>query len=182
MKVCIVNFSGRDYGNCKRIADFVNGKFGSNEVVQFDFSHIDITPCGKCKYECFKIRENCPYFSDAVYQIYESITNSDIAFFIMPNYCDYPCSNYFILNERSQCYFQGREDLLDKYLKVKKKFIVISNTEKSNFLKVLEYQSEESKEADVLFLSAKQYGKVSLNGDLVENREATQEIEKFINT
>lgn len=180
MKICIMNFSGRSEGNCKRIADFINQKLSGETVIKFDFSRINVTPCGKCKYECFKNRENCPYFSDDVYKIYDTITNSDISLFILPNYCDYPCANYFILNERSQCYFQGRPDLLEKYLKVRKKFIVISNTGKSNFLRAFEYQCEELKGADVLFLSAKRYGKVSLNGDIIESDDAMQEIEKFI--
>lgn len=180
MKVCIVNFSGREYGNCKRVADFIHGKLSADKIVRFDFNAIDLTPCGKCKYECFGKRENCPYFSDEVYSIYDNITNADTAFFIVPNYCDYPCANYFILNERSQCYFQGREDLLDKYLKVKKKFIVISNTGKTNFLTAFGYQCEEPSKSRVLFLSAMQYGKISIDGNITESVEALQDIEKFI--
>lgn len=181
MKVCILNFSGREYGNCKHIADFINEKFIGNEVIQFDFNNLNITPCGKCKAECFKNRVYCPYLSDKVYNIYDSVTNSDCAYFIVPNYCDYPCANFFIFNERSQCYFQGREDLLEKYLKIPKSFIVVSNTEKLNFLKAFEYQCEEGKTPNILFLSAKKYCKVSIDGDITESNEALSEIVKFIN-
>ena len=39
------------------------------------------------------------------------ITDSDLSYFIVPNYCDYPCANFFIFNERSQCFFQHHPEL-----------------------------------------------------------------------
>ena len=136
MKICIINFIGRVVGNCKSIADFICEKYKGEDVKRFDFNRINLTPCGKCNAECFQKRESCPYFAEGAYKIYDSITNADLTYFILPNYCDYPCANYFIFNERSQCYFQGREDLLVQYLSVNKKFIVISNTNRTNFTKL----------------------------------------------
>lgn len=180
MNICILNFSGRENGNCKRISDFVAENFNGEKIIQYNFGQMNLTACGKCNYECFKSRKDCPYFSDGIYEIYDCITNADLAFFIIPNYCDYPCANYFIFNERSQCYFQGREDLLNKYLQVKKKFIVTSNTNRANFLKVFEYQREESVEPEILFLSAKSYGKNSLDGNITDSKKAVSDIGKFI--
>lgn len=180
MNICILNFSGREKGNCKRISDFVAKNFSGEKIRQYDFGQMRLTACGKCNYECFKCRKACPYFSDGIYEIYDCITNADIAFYIIPNYCDYPCANYFIFNERSQCYFQGREDLLNKYLKVKKKFIVTSNTGRSNFLRASEYQCDEDAEPEILFLSAKSYGKNSLDGNITESEKALLDIENFI--
>lgn len=180
MKICIVNFSGRVSGNCKRITNFICEKYEGEDLKRFDFDGINLTPCGKCNAECFQIRESCPCFAEEAYKIYDSITNSDFAYFILPNYCDYPCANYFIFNERSQCYFQGREDLLLQYLGVKKKFIAVSNTNQANFLKAFEYQINEGEKPDALFLSAKRYGKRSIDGNLTDSLNALRDIENFI--
>lgn len=62
-------------------------------------------------------------------------TGSDVVFYVVPNYSDFPCSNFFIFNERGQCYFRGTEKRMEKYLSVKKKFIVVSNTGEDNFIR-----------------------------------------------
>ena len=108
----------------------------------------------------------------------ETITQSEMVYFVLPNYCDYPCANYFIFNERSQCYFQGRPELLDEYLRVPKRSIVVSNTNEENFVRALGYQSE--KEPEILFLSAKKYGKKSIDGDLLTNEKALGDIKEFV--
>lgn len=54
-----------------------------------------MTPCDKCNAECFQKRESCPYFAEGAYKIYDSITNADLTYFILPNYCDYPCAKAF---------------------------------------------------------------------------------------
>ena len=102
-KICIISFSARPGGNCGSIAREIQ-KFwqGRGEVELFDFSALEITPCGRCGYECFGARENCPYFSDPEFAICEAIAASDITYFILPNYCDYPPANFFIFNERGQ--------------------------------------------------------------------------------
>ena len=97
---------------------------------------------------------------------------------MLPNHCDYPNANYFIFNERSQCFFQGRPDLLEKYLKVPKRSIVISGTNRDNFIRALAYQSDQ--EPEILFLSAKEYGKNSIRGDLLTSEEAVKRVRQFI--
>ena len=82
-------------------------------------------------------------------EILDAIVQSEMTYFILPNYSDYPCSNYFVFNERSQCYFQGKPKLLDDYLKVPKRSIVVSNTNTENFSKALAYQTEQT--PDILF-------------------------------
>ena len=108
----------------------------------------------------------------------EAMVHSDMVYFVLPNYCDYPCANYFIFNERSQCFFQGREDLLEAYLKVPKRSIVISSTNQDNFIRALAYQSD--KEPEILFLSAKKYGKTSISGDLLTSQSALEDIRRFV--
>lgn len=180
MKITIISFGKRKNGNCGNIKDELcrlleNG----NEINAFDFSELAIAPCGGCGYECFDKAESCPYINDGVYSIYDGITGSDLAFFIVPNYCDYPCSVFFAFNERSQCYFQGQWERLEKYLSVPKRFIVVSNTNRDNFTAAFRYQINEDKEPETLFLSAKSFDKVSIRGDLMESEKAREEVRRF---
>ena len=176
MKTVIVAFSSRSNGNCAQIGKLIASMV--KEPVLFDFSAFDLHPCGRCALECFAIRENCPYFADREYEMLEAMVHSDMVYFVLPNYCDYPCANYFIFNERSQCFFQGREDLLEAYLKVPKRSIVISSTNQDNFIRALAYQSD--KEPEILFLSAKEYGKTSISGDLLTSPKALEDIRRFV--
>ena len=177
MKTVIVTFSSRSNGNCSQIGKLIASM--TKNPVLFDFSEFDIHPCGHCASECFATRENCPFSDDKEREILESIIHSGTVYFVLPNYCDYPCANYFIFNERSQCFFQGKPDLLEAYLKVSKRSIVISNTNQDNFIQALAYQSD--KEPEILFLSAKKYGKISIDGDLLKSEKAMEDIKKFVN-
>ena len=177
MKTTIISFSSRKNGNCAQIGKLIQSM--TEESVLFDFSEFEVHACGGCNYECFKKREACTYIDDMECKLLETITQSEAVYFVLPNYCDYPCENFFIFNERSQCYFQGRPELLDNYLKVPKRSIVISNTNEENFVRALGYQSE--KEPEILFLSAKKYGKKSIDGDLLTNERALGDIKEFVN-
>lgn len=176
MKTVVITFSSRPNGNCSQIGKLIVSLMQNS--VLFDFSEFDLHPCGRCTAECFVARENCPYFEDKEYEMLDTMIHSDVVYFVLPNYCDYPSANYFIFNERSQCFFQGRPDLLKAYLKIPKRSIVISNTNKDNFIQALTYQSE--KEPDVLFLSGKEYGKTSIDGDLLTSEKALEHIRQFI--
>ena len=178
MRVCIVSFSSRKNGNCAQIGKLMESVLDHAEL--FDFSKHPIHPCGECEYQCFTAAHRCPYMDDMEYRILDAVTHSDLAYFIIPNYCDYPCANYFIFNERSQCYFQGHPELLDRYEKVQKRAVVVSNTNEENFIKALSYQSDTKTE--ILFLSAKRYGKVSIKGDLLTAPNAIKDIMDFIET
>ena len=179
MKTCIISFSSRAGGNCGRIASELE-RHMEGEAKVHDFSAFTLTPCGRCGYECFQKRENCPYFDEPEFDLCQAVVNSDLACFIVPNYCDYPCANFFIFNERSQCCFQRDPGLLERYLSVRKKFIVVSNTGRDNFVTAFRYHVPEGEEPDVLFLSAKRFGRVSIWGDLMESEEARKEVLGFI--
>ena len=180
-KTCIISFSARPGGNCQSIAEELQKRSKSDEKVKaYDFSDIAITPCGRCGYECFRERESCPYFSDPEFSICDSIANSDCTYFIVPNYCDYPCANFFIFNERSQCYFQRHPEQLERYLSAKKKFIVVSNTGRDNFTAAFRYHVQEGAEPDILFLSAREFGRVSIRGDLMSSPEAQKTLLRFL--
>ena len=176
MKTVIVSFSSRTDGNCAKIGNLI--KENTEDSILFSFSDFSIRTCGECHYDCFKKREECPHVGDMEYAILDSIVHSEIAYFVLPNYCDYPCANYFAFNERSQCYFQGMPDLLNAYLRVPKRSIVGSNTNEENFAKALAYQTEQ--DPVILFLSARKYGKSSIQGDLLTNEKAVSDIMDFI--
>lgn len=176
--ICVISFSGRSGGNCWKIAELVGEQFNVR-VKLFDFSALNITPCGKCGYDCFISAESCPYLNDSVYGIYEAVSESDLTFFIVPNYCDYPCSLFFAFNERSQCYFQKKYSRLGKYLSVRKKFIVVSNTDRDNFVSAFRYQVEENIDPEILFLSSRRFGKVSIEGNLTDSEEARELIKRY---
>jgi hypothetical protein len=179
-KITIINFSGRKNGNCHNIANLIKQYHGSSDIVIFEFCDFSITACGKCNHECFHNRKKCPYYEDTLVRLYESIDSSDLVCYIVPNYCDYPCSNFFVFNERSQCYFQDQTILLNQYLAIPKKFIVVSNTEKKNFVNVFMYHVTEGVKPDILFISAKKYDKDSINGDLMSSKAARKTVEEFV--
>lgn len=180
MSACIISFSGRGGGSCSAIAQvLLKALSGRGTVKYHDLSALSVTPCGRCGYECFQARERCPYFDDPIFALYDAIVHSSTAYFIVPNYCDYPCANFFIFNERSQCYFQGRPELLDQYGAVRKKFIVVSNTGQDNFTAAFRYHTGDAP-PDVLFLSARRFGKVSIHGDLMDSPEAQDAVLHFI--
>lgn len=179
MKTCIISFSSRPGGNCGRIAEEIARQI-PGETALFDFSALTVTPCGRCAYQCFQDRERCPYTADPERAICESITESALTYFVVPNYCDYPCANFFAFNERSQCYFQGRGDLLERYLAVRKKFVVVSNTGRENFTAAFRYHVSEDAEPDILFLSARRFQHSSIRGDLMDSPEAREVLSEFI--
>lgn len=176
MNVLVISFSGRSGGNCDSISDFI-AQYNEPQCTVFRFSEQKIQPCGGCRYECFG-KEPCPYLADPEYELLESICQSDLTYFVIPNYCDYPCANYFIFNERSQCFFQGKPERLDAFLRVRKKFIVVSNTNQENFRQILSQNVDG--EPEILFLSAKKFGRNSVCGDLMASAAAVAEIDQFV--
>ncbi len=182
MRITLINFSSRDNGNCQGVVNLLREYYKSNdeEVCVYSMSERSISHCGGCDYECLKQGRNCP-IDDKVNEMFESVCQSDTSFYILPNYCDYPCSNYFAFNERSCGYFALDESKLDKYLSSSKKFIVISNGAKDNFIKAFSYQVKDGVEPDVLFLSAKKFGASSLQGNLLLKDDAKDLVIAFAN-
>lgn len=172
--IAILSFSGRKDGNCEQIAKHIQSLTGGNV---FSFAELDVHPCGRCHYECFENGADCPHIGDDLRALYEAVIHSDRAIYILPNYCDYPNANFFAFNERSLCVFSKRQDLLDAYGSMPKKFIVISGGEEDNFRAAL---SQHAESPEILFLRAKDYGKKSTAGDLMTAPEAIAKIESFV--
>ena len=176
MSVCVVSFSSRQNGNCAQIGEFVSAQ--SADVKFYNFANFTINACGNCAYQCFSGGSNCPFVADKEREILDAITNSTVTYFIVPNYCDFPCSNFFVFNERSLCYFQNNAKLLDAYLRVPKKFIVVSNSNMENFVAAFAYHTSDKPE--ILCLSAEKYGKVSIDGNIMTSKQAVADLREFV--
>lgn len=176
---CIVTFSARKGGNCAEIGTYIK-ELHPDRAELIAFSELAVAPCGRCAYECFRDNTKCPHIGDSAYGVYETISHSDLAYFIVPNYCDFPCANYFAFNERRLCYFQGHDDRRERYEHVRKKFIVLSNAGRENFRIAFSHHVAEGAEPQILFLSAKSYGKSSIDGDLISSGAAKDDIRNYL--
>lgn len=157
-------------------------KYLGNQIgnsVLFSFSDFQLPPCGRCGYACFSDREACPYFTDMECRLLDAICQSETACFIVPNYCDFPCANFFIFNERSQCYFQGRPELLERYLNIPKKFVVVSNSKSDNFPAAFVQHCAGA--PDILYIRPNKYQKSSILTDLIKFEEVRDELAAFLN-
>lgn len=180
MSICIINFSGRSNGNCHDIATVIAESVSAgHEAALLEMPHLIISPCGNCGYDCFRTATSCPFIEDDAKRLYDSICSSDMAYFIVPNYCDYPNAHFFAFNERGQCYFRKNEALLEKYLSVPKRFVVVSNTGKENFQKAFQYHVRENDGISGLFLAARSFDRSSIDGGLMESAEARRLVVDF---
>ena len=176
MSVCIVSFSSRKNGNCAQIGEFIGALIPSAKL--YAFSDFQISACGNCSYQCFGGGEKCPFIADKERKILDAVTNSTFTYFVVPSYCDFPCANFFVFNERSLCYFQNNEKLLTAYLQVPKKFVVVTNGSVKNFKTAFSYHTDV--EPQILCLSAKKYEKNSIDGNLLTSERAMDDLRKFI--
>ena len=176
MGICVLSFSSREDGNCARIGEMIASLLPDAKL--YRFSDFSIRPCGHCRYECFEEGDRCPWIGDKEAELLDAITGSELTYFIMPNYCDYPCANFFIFNERSLCYFQKNEARLEAYERVRKKAVVVSNSGREHFEAALRYHV--SGEPEILFLSPKEYGKNSIRGDLLTSEGAVRALTRFV--
>ena len=175
----IVSFSARKNGNCEQIAEYIRttAEMQTNVSI-YKFSDFQISSCGYCEYECFHVEAVCPHIDDMEYELLEKICSSDYVYFVVPNYCDHPCANFYLFNERSLCYFQNRPERLEQYLSVQKKFIVVSGSEAASFITAFEQHTDG--EPRILYLSAKNYGKQSIQGNIMEAPAAKADLAAFL--
>jgi len=173
MTVSILSFSGRKNGNCAAIAAYLKQLYGDDAVI-YSFGDFKLTPCGDCNHECFSSgKETCPNKGDMTKTLYEAVMNSDVSYYIVPNYCGYPCSNFFVFNERGlTCYWQAPE-ILERYNRAKKKFIVVSISGADTIRTALSYHCEG--DAELLVMGSRQYGAI-----IAEHPDAQQAMKDFI--
>ena len=177
MGICIISFSGRKDGNCAAFGAYVKDLYqGDAELYRFcDFS---IAPCGACGYQCFQRSGCCPHSGDMEAVLLRAVSEADMTYFIVPNYCDYPCANFFLFQEREQFYFHWRPDRVEAYEKAPKRFIAVSNTEEEHFRQV--FSCHVKNEPEILFLRARAFGRSSIAGDLLTSEGAKETIRGFV--
>ena len=110
--IVVVNFSNRKHGNCYSIAGTVKKHYNDKKVKIFNFIDETFSPCGSCNYECYT---NKCSVNDSLKEIFKSILQSEETIFIIPNYCDYPSSNFFLFNERCHGFMRNNEELHKRY-------------------------------------------------------------------
>lgn len=179
MKIAIINFSNRTNGNSLDISKYLKDLYIGNDVKLYNFSSLNIEACGSCAYECLKKGYRCPK-KDKINKMYHTICNADMCYYVLPNYCDYPCSNFFLFNERSCGYFNNNYQKMDKYLNVKKKFIVITNSNTENFIEILK-KHVKNENPEILFISTKKFGLLSASDRVLTINSSKVLIEDFVN-
>lgn len=177
--IVVVNFSSRKEGNCYRISGVIKKHYKQKRVKIFNFFENTYTACGHCDYECFKKR--C-LINDGINEIFKAIVQSEETIFVLPNYCDYPNSNFFLFNERSSGFFNGNKDLMNRYLNIKKKFIVVSNSSSSNFKNALKNHIQDNENAEILYLNSRKFNQNALTGTLMQDAEAESIIHDFLSS
>ena len=118
----------------------------------------------------------CPQINHEQSQIMDKICNSNLVYFIIPNYCGLPSANYFAFNERSVGYFNLDREKTNLYKRIKKRFITVSNTE--GFDQYMQYQVNNA--PDILYLKSGKYGKQSIAGDILDSEDARADLDAFL--
>ena len=94
-------------------------------------------------YECLNAEKQCPSLNQ-IKPIIDNLMDSDIIYYIVPNYCGYPCANSFTFDERTAGYFNMDYQIMEQYMKVEKRFIIIiSSTESVGFHIAMQQQAYE---------------------------------------
>ena len=174
--VTILSFSARENGNCARISDYIAKFYMRTNVFCFKITADQFEPCGKCDYQCLRAGQECPNLSAEQQEIMDRICGSDIVYYIVPNYCGYPCANYFAFNERSVGYFSLNKQRMDTYMNIPKRFIAISNSE--GFEEAMQQQTFAT--PDIIYLKSRKYQKQSISGDLLESEAVKEDQDSFL--
>ncbi len=182
MKILGITFSARKEGNCLRCIKYCLDKFKEHgfEAEIVDAYDVEISPCSHCNYECFSSKK-CP-IEDNVLEIYKKCGVADILIFTIPTYGGHLSSIYFAFAERSQAIFKSFGECAERLLK-KINFIIIGNLSAGgdmalhealyNFVN-LDFWPE------TLLFPAREYGRSSINGDLIEVPEVKRRLDRFV--
>ena len=173
-KKVLISFSGRNTGNCARIAAFLSEQMEGAQ--SFRFSDFQIEPCGNCSCECLK-GSVCPK-NDMETALMNAVCSSDEAWFIVPNYCGFPCANLYIYNERSVGYFGGDRQRMEQYMAVPKRFVLIGNGSQENFRRAFEQHTNEVPK--ILQLQSREFQVSSIAGNLLNQPEVQNRLIQFL--
>ena len=183
MDISVINFSSRENGNCKAVSSFIAEHYAEKYQTNVLIHSVDgsvFDPCGNCDYECLKPGLECPRLKETQKQLMDTLCCSDQIYFVVPNYCGYPCGNYFAFNERTVGYFGMDRSKKANYLAIPKKFILISNSQNNNFLNAMRQQT--ACEPEMLYLMTSKYQKRSIAGDILTAKAARADLRAFLET
>jgi len=182
VKILGVVFSARKEGNCLKCVKYCLERFKEYEFETdvINVFEMEIKPCTHCNYECFTGRE-CPV-GDDVNKIYEECFDADILIFAIPTYGGHLSSLYLAFTERAQAIFENYQEFEEK-LRKKINFIIFGNLTAGGDMALhealynfanLDFQPE------TLIFPAREYGKNSIDGDLIEVPEVKRRLDRFI--
>ena len=97
--IVLIRFSSRDNGNCAAITAQIQQYYKEEMVRSFIADHLVVKPCGNCDYECLQPQRQCPNITVVCTELFYAVCNADLVYYVVPNYCGYPCANYFAFNE-----------------------------------------------------------------------------------
>ncbi len=177
-RITILSFSGRPKGNCANVSKYIKMHHAETNVRLFCWD--TFSPCGHCNYECLRPEQKCPILSADYKEMMDTICGSDLVYFVVPNYCGFPCASFYAFNERSVGYFNMDRERLNRYMSVKKRFIIISNTESIQFKAAMQQQTAE--DPDMLYMKTSKYQKPSIAGNLLESENAQTDLQAFLDT
>ena len=175
--ITVLNFSARENGNCASVCRYIANQYNSADVRIYNISKW-ITSCEKCDYACLKNEERCPNQSKDYIKMMDRILGSHYVYFVVPNFCGFPCANYFAYNERSVGYFNQDQKLLEQYLSIPKGFVLISNTESEFWTEAMSQQTNDN--PNILYLKSSKYGKRSIDGNILDSEEARLDLQAYL--
>lgn len=175
--ITIISFSPRENGNCRQVCRSIQSFYRNSNIRSFSVGAV-FAPCGCCDYECLKPGLYCPSLTQAQKEVYDAIQSSDLVYYVIPNFCGMPNAVYYGFNERSVGYFNMDRVVMAQYMAVRKRFVIISNTEADTFVNALHQQTKEAPE--ILYMKTSRYGKNSIAGDLMDSQQAQEDLEAFL--
>ena len=176
--ITVLNFSPRTNGNCAAICRQILDHYTKTNVRFYNVCE-SISPCSNCNYECLKLGEVCPNLTDEQIAMMDSIRCSDLVYYVIPNFCGMPNAIYYAFNERSVGFFNMDRTIMGQYMAVKKRFVIVSNTESTMFVEATRQQT--ATDPKILYLKTGRDQKKSIAGDMMESAEAQDDLKEFLN-
>lgn len=176
--VAIISFSPRNNGNCAKISEYLSNHYMQTNVRSYSVNAENYKPCSGCNYECLTPGAVCPARTPYQMEVMDAVKDSDLVYMIVPNFCGHPCANFYAFNERCIGYFNGDRAVMNQYMSVPKRFIVISNTESDTFKAVMKQQT--NGEPDILYMKTGKYKKRSTAGDILDSEDAKDDLDAFL--
>jgi len=182
MRILGIAFSARKEGNCLSCIKYCLDKFGEKgyEIELLNVYDFEIKPCSRCQYECFNKNPSCP-IDDDIPKIYKKLEEANIVLFGVPNYGGHISGLYRAFSERMQVL--NAEQIERDFLSKPKGFIIIGNLSAGGDMVLHEVMCDFHNLKiwpEAVLLSAREYGRNSLKGDLLESLDVTRRLDRLV--